>query len=71
MDAITGTSPGLGEGSEGVPVVDLTALLRDLYQAAERARERRTMLLTLVAQAERDAAYLESVANTLAGVTHG
>lgn len=70
MDAITGTS-GLGEGSNGVPVVDLTALLRDVYQAAERARERRALLLRLVAQAERDAAYLDSVADTLAGVTHG
>lgn len=65
MNATTGAPDG---EAGSVPVVDLNALVRDLYAAAERARERRALLLTLIASAERDASYLESAADTLAGL---
>lgn len=64
----TGTpTPGK---ADGVPVVDLTELLRHLDLMADSARERHLVLMEAAAAEVRLAEYLESLASTLAGADH-
>ena len=63
-DSTTGT---IREGSADVPVVDITALVQQLYEEADIARERRALMLLMAKSAERQADYLEQLAATLAG----
>ena len=50
-----------------VPVVDLTALVANLYRDAEECRARRQHALGLAASLARQADHLEALANTLTG----
>lgn len=64
------TSTGTAREGEAqtVPVVDITQVVRDLYEQAEECRVRRQHALALAASLARQATYLESVADTFAGV---
>lgn len=63
----TATGASAGEGS--VPVVDLTATIRGLYEHAEEARSSAYAAEELAARFRRESDYLESLASTLHGST--
>lgn len=56
-----------GTPAAGVPVVDLSGLLRGLLEHAEASREARGHALALAASLGREADYLEDLARILGG----
>lgn len=67
-DSTAGAPVGeAGAPAVGIPVVDLTTLVRDLYTEADRCREDALALSRVIASQRRQADLLEALAGVLSG----